>query len=145
MQLQYMTKTQQNTVCAHLDRAKLKHTKARFAVLSVLLEARSPLTIEDIQRQLKVKVHTVTLYRMLKKFVESGIVYQTDLRTGKAYYEFQKEHHHHVTCTDCGLQEEVKTCVARLQNNAQKETKNFKNINTHSLEFFGVCNKCTSG
>lgn len=139
-----MKEKDQKSICNMLCDAKLKHTNGRISVLHILLKAKGPLTIEEIQKQLKENVHTVTLYRMLRQFVEKGIVYQTDLRTGKAYYELQREHHHHVTCTNCGLQEEVKACVARLQKNAEKEVKNFTSISTHSLEFFGVCDKCAS-
>jgi Fe2+ or Zn2+ uptake regulation protein len=138
-----MKKEKENKIHTLLDKAGLKRTKGRVAVLGVLLSKSKPLTIEEIEKGLSIKIHMVTLYRMLRQFVQKNIVYQTDLRTGKAYYELQQEHHHHIVCTVCGVQEEVKACITNLQKNIQKEAKHFDTIDTHSLEFFGVCTKCT--
>ena len=128
---------------ALLDAAGLKRTRGRIAVLGVLRVAQKPLAIEGINTALVEPVHLVTLYRMLRQFVDAGIVYQTDLRTGKAYYELQQKHHHHVTCTQCGLQEEFSVCITPLLDGITKKSKNFTSVAGHTLELFGLCNKCT--
>jgi len=121
---------------------KLKQTKGRIATLVILLKAKNPLTIEDIQSRSTDEVHFVTLYRMLKQFVDVGIVYQTDLRKGKAYYELQNSHHHHITCTTCGTQEEITSCLNDVQKKALQQSRQFKGIHSHMLEFFSVCMAC---
>jgi len=113
----------------------LKITPGRKSVLEILMEEKEPLSIDEIKS--KVSSNITTVYRILEKFVEKGLVYQTDFRDGKSYFEFQKNHHHHVTCTSCGKKEEVDVCI---DNNIK--TKNFKRIKSHMLEFFGECKEC---
>lgn len=127
-----------------LSEANLKNTKGRVSVLSVLSDAHRPLTIEEVSNRLKEKVHFVTLYRMFKQFVDSEIVYQTDLRKGKVYYELQQEHHHHIICTQCERQEEITSCLKLIEEYALKNSLHFRTIQSHALEFFSVCNTCSS-
>lgn len=140
-----MKHTGSNSVIqTYLDAADLKRTKGRTAVLNVLLAAGKPLPIEDIQKKVGERVHLVTLYRMLKQFVEKGIVYQTDLRRGKTLYELQHTHHHHIVCMICGLEEEITPCdTFSIQKEAERRSRQFAKINNHTLEFFGICKGCT--
>jgi len=127
----------------YLKENGLKHTSGRAAILDVLEGAKGLMTAEQIHSKLKGKVHKVTLYRTLELFVKEGILYQTDLRSGQAYFELQKSHHHHIVCTECGLQEGIKGCPSSLQGEAANKSELFKEVTSHTLEFFGVCKKCS--
>lgn len=129
-------------IIEQLRARKLKITDGRVAVLRCLMSAHEPMVIETIAHAVPT-LNVVTLYRMLKQFVDCGLVYQTDFRAGKAYFEFQDHHHHHIVCTSCGVQESVEDCVpdAYVQRVAHA-TKKFSTITTHALEFFGICKKC---
>ncbi|MEY2641262.1 MAG: hypothetical protein RL150_655 [Candidatus Parcubacteria bacterium] len=119
-----------------------KVTKQRVAVLEHLQHAHGPCTIEDIAHAVPA-VNQVTVYRMLKQFVDAGIIYQTDFRSGKAYFEFQEHHHHHVVCTSCGAQEAVEACLpASFVDHVSTQTKHFASVAHHALEFFGTCKRC---
>lgn len=125
-----------------LKNSNLKITKNRLLVLEFLILNSKPLSVEDIFKKLKT-ADQVTIYRILNQFVLKDIVYQTDFRSGKAYFEFQNHHHHHIVCKDCGHFEEVDIClptnfIKKVQSNSQK----FKKISDHALEFFGLCNTC---
>ena len=125
-----------------LKDAGMKVTKNRLAVLDLLITSGKPLSVEDIFKKLK-KADQVTIYRILNQFVLKGIVYQTDFRSGKAYFEFQDHHHHHIVCKGCGDLEEVDIClpdnfIKKVQGNSSK----FKKVSDHALEFFGVCLSC---
>ncbi len=129
--------------CTQLLRTRgLKVTASRCAVLCALAAARQPLSVDQIARRVPA-VNVVTLYRMLERFVADGLVYQADFRNGKAYFEFQPEHHHHITCTTCGAQEAVDACVGSTQDRALAGSAHFARIHSHTLEFFGTCMKCT--
>lgn len=126
-----------------LKDAGMKVTKNRLAVLDLLITSGKPLSVEDIFKKLK-KADQVTIYRILNQFVLKDIVYQTDFRSGKAYFEFQDHHHHHIVCKSCGDLEEVEIClpenfIKKIQNNSTK----FKKVSDHALEFFGTCGKCS--
>jgi Fe2+ or Zn2+ uptake regulation protein len=125
-----------------LKEYNLRATQPRLRILEELSQTDHPITIDDLQKSLGVNMETSTLYRSLKKMSDAGIVYQTDFRDGKAYFELQDKHHHHVTCTKCGTREDIDICIAKEISPLEKKLKQFQNIKSHMLEFFGVCNKC---
>ncbi len=127
---------------AHLRAHDFKVTEQRVAVLSLLMKVHKPVTIDAVSKALP-EINYVTLYRMLKQFVDAGLVYQTDFRAGKAYFEFQEHHHHHVVCTSCGTQEAVDACLPdQFLKHVATHTSGFATIQNHTLEFFGICNAC---
>ena len=115
----------------------LKSTKGRNSVLRVLMESGKPLDVEEVYTRVAQGVHKVTVYRILEEFVRAGIVYQTDFHTGKALFEFQEKHHHHIVCTKCGRRENIDNCVDEEAIN----TKGFL-IFGHVFELFGECKQC---
>lgn len=119
----------------------LKITTTRTDVLDTLRDAHKPMTAEMLQVLLGAKVNPATTYRTLQIFVEKGLVYQTNFRDGKAYYEYQDHHHHHVICTQCGIKEETNVCLDTKK--LARSLENFKTLNSHILEFFGVCKTCS--
>ncbi len=120
----------------------MKVTKNRLSVLSLLITSKKPLSVEDIFKKLKT-ADQVTIYRILNQFVLNDIVYQTDFRSGKAYFEFQDHHHHHIVCKSCGDLEEVEVCLLeKFIEKVQKSSSKFKKVSDHALEFFGTCGKC---
>ncbi len=119
----------------------LKRTSTRVHVLAELMRAHEPLSIDVLTKRVP-DVHMVTLYRMLERFVEEGIVYQTDFRNGKAWFEFQPHHHHHITCTGCGRTEDIDICIKKEEENALRASRHFTSVKSHILEFFGRCRTC---
>lgn len=131
-------KTQVSTMRLLIKKAGLKCTETREKVLKCLVESRKALTIDDIFIRLKEEVNRVTIYRAAADFVKAGLIYQTDFQTGKAYFEYQEKHHHHVVCTSCGYTEHVEQCG--VKNTVR--VPNFETITHHTLEFFGTCSAC---
>lgn len=119
----------------------LKVTDGRQQVLSVLMEAHEPLSIDAIASRVS-GVNIVTVYRILDRLVERGIIYRTDFRDRKAFYEYQKTHHHHITCARCKRTEAVDICIGSKVREVPARTKHFSDVTGHVLEFFGVCNQC---
>lgn len=120
-------------------------TPGRVGLLLFLKRAKKPLSVGDIQTQLDYQIDKVTLYRALEDFVQSKIVAKISLRDTATYYEFVHDdhHHHHIVCERCGKIEDIESCDAdSLQKEILKHSKSFKVINSHSLEFFGVCKEC---
>ncbi len=128
---------------ATLRRAGLKATEGRTAVLSLLAKAKAPLTIQGIQKQLKHKTpDQATLYRMMGLLKNTGTIRQVNLEHPHAHYEYNREHHHHAICGNCGKVVDISACnISRLETEVKRIAK-FKTINHHSLEFFGICNSC---
>lgn len=134
-------KSTSETPAQILKKHGFRKTEARVKVLHLLMHVRGPLSVEAIAERIP-SVHLVTLYRMLSCFANAGILYQTDFRDGKALFEYQPIHHHHVTCSTCGRRASVSVCVEGEYKTALREATSFADIKSHVLEFFGICQKC---
>lgn len=139
-------KTQEVLACEELlKKHTYRVTEGRMALLLFLRRAKKPLSVGEIHKQLAYTIDKVTLYRALEDFVQSKIVAKISLRDAATYYEFihTNHHHHHVVCEKCGKIEDIESCNQdSLQKEILKSTKSFKVINSHSLEFFGICKNC---
>lgn len=122
-----------------------KVTPTRLLILNAFSAGCKPINAEDIFSSLKkTKINLVTIYRTLSSFEEKGILKHVDLHKGSMYYERAEHHHHHIVCKGCGLIESLGDCNEKgLSKNALKKSSKFKVIDQHSLEFFGVCRKCS--
>lgn len=118
-----------------------KVTDGRTRVLAELMRTHKPLAIDALSKRVP-QINLVTIYRILERFVRDGIVYQADFRNGKAHFEYQPHHHHHITCTECGRMEAVRTCAEVEKHIAGIEMDHFDTIESHVLEFFGRCKQC---
>jgi Fur family ferric uptake transcriptional regulator len=109
------------------------------------LEALSfhPQSVVDIVISLRRKqtnVDMVTVYRTLEVLIELGVVGKTKFNNKSMFELLSDDHHHHLICNDCGSIEDIPLNEAMLMNQVDKQTK-FK-VQSHSLEFFGLCTNC---
>lgn len=135
-----------NLALKTLSEYKLSVTKPRVAILTALIEAGAPVSVDILQKKVGSTANYVTFYRVLKQFVHVGIVHQTDFREGKSYYEYQRDghHHHHITCMECGMREDTDDCHETDEyKHVLSHSRKFKTISSHTLEFFGVCKHCS--
>lgn len=128
-----------------LQKRGYRITPKRVSLLIFLSRSKKPLSAREIQKQLVHRMDKVTLYRALEDFVISKIIAKINLQDTATYYEFIHEdhHHHHIVCEKCGKIEDIENCnKTNLQKEVLKHSKSFTAINSHSLEFFGVCKAC---
>ena len=121
---------------------KGKVTEARIHVLSALSNVHKPLSIKAIAKL--VKEHNIsTFYRTLETLVKIGLVKKISINSGESLYEttIDRQHHHHITCTSCGLLEDIDICIKK-PSHSEIAGKGFSSITDHSLEFFGICKTC---
>jgi Fur family ferric uptake transcriptional regulator len=91
-----------------LKKAGIRHTMPRMAVLSALLEAHRPLSIDQLADDLAdLKADKATIYRTLMVFVEKGIAHQVDIgdrvfRFAACGDEHHRQSHAHFVCRKCG-------------------------------------------
>lgn len=131
-----------------LRKAGYRATVGRVRLLEFLQKAGRPLSIRAILDLSKGRrLDQATLYRALESFAHAGLVSRVDLNSGIVQYEFapDKEHHHHLVCTECEKVEDVFGCdQAAFTNRALKRSKEFAQVDAHSFELFGVCRACVS-
>lgn len=135
----------------HTDESKqllkkngLKITQARLNLLDVFKHSKKPLSIKEIaQRFNQNNVDLVTLYRNVESLQSLGIVKKIYLKDREVYYELTGgAHHHHLICTNCGKLEDVQVQEMNLDK-AFLKRHGFAKVTDHSLEFFGLCVKCS--
>jgi len=129
---------------AALKEKGLKNTPIREAILNVFSADCKPINAEYIFNKLKSKnINLVTIYRTLASLEKAGILRRIDMHKGSAYYELDLDHHHHLVCTNCGTVEEFKACDIEKTTRDILKNSTFKSVDTHSLELFGICKKCS--
>lgn len=121
-------------------------TKARSAIIKILVGIKSPLSVTDLNSKLRsggVAVNKTTLYRELEFLLAEKIVKEINLGEDKKRYELAgSAHHHHLVCINCQSVVDIDlTNDLSKQEGIIRKTKGFKVIN-HSLEFFGLCKRC---
>ena len=91
-----------------LEEAHLYCTKARIAILTVLLEAARPLRQDQIAEQMAPSAtNKVTIYRTLESLIEAGLVHRAFMEARAWHFELanrctETQCHPHFTCRNCG-------------------------------------------
>lgn len=128
-----------------LKSTDLKTTKSRLAILKILDKSSEPMTAEDIHSLVvkEVNMSLSTTYRTLGTLAEKGILLKNLSQDGKTYYQINNhQHKHQLVCTLCSETVPIEDCpLTTLEENLTQKTGFV--ITGHSLEFLGICPKCT--
>lgn len=132
---------------------KLKHsghkiTAARQALLEVLCQAVGPLTPVELiallgRHRPQLNAHKTTVYRELAFLCNEKILTEVVFDDGQLRYELPKEgHFHHVICVNCRKVDRVE-----LDNDLDEAERVIRRrakfqVLRHSLEFYGLCQRC---
>ena len=121
-------------------------TNPRILVLEELLEIKSPITVDDLQKKLKNKVAKSTLYRVLNDLKTINVLNEFTSPDNTVVVELVLEgdqHHHHLFCSDCGeiIDVELSMSFESLLNKEIKRIEKKFNfiIEDHRVEMFGQC------
>jgi len=116
-------------------------TQARTAVFEALI-GQEPLAMHEIVKRAG-KIDRASVYRAIDLFERLGIVQR--LNTGWKYKieltDKFLEHHHHLTCTNCGQtitmnEQELESFIDRLA-----KAHGFQST-AHQIEIQGLCSTC---
>lgn len=119
----------------------------RREIIDIFLRYKPPQSADELQvilNKRKVVFHRASLYRELDflldwKFLRP--VYFGDKMT--RYETSWHAHHHHLVCTKCTTVVDVEFSESQLEKTAEAAAeKHSFFINSHALEFFGLCQKC---
>lgn len=131
-----------------IKRKGLRLTKTRRAVLELLVATHTPLSVLRILDELACRglsVNKTTVYRELEQLEKIGMVRSLSLQDRKQYFEVAtRDHHHHFVCIECDEVEDVHFDESDLSRQEALfiQKKGFS-VFRHSLEFFGLCKKCS--
>lgn len=120
-------------------------TQARRGVFEALRGATTPLSAAQLDAALRAagaSIDLVTVYRTLDTLERCGLVTRVDrLQEGWRYAVREKDHHHSITCSECGSISPLDACDLEPVEHALATRTGFANVH-HSLQFYGLCPKC---
>ncbi len=127
-----------------LKEAGLYRTEARVSVLTVLLQATSPLRQDQIAERLADKARNkVTIYRTLESLANAGLVHRAFMQERAWHFELAhhctaKQCHPHFTCSNCGTTHCLKEFSMPM---APRSYKGFI-IQHQQVRLEGLCPAC---
>lgn len=123
----------------------LKATQPRLAILDTLNASQIPLSAREIHRKVKsANADQATIYRNLQTLAAAGLIRRVNFQHDHNHYELAGHHHHHAICENCGKVVDISKCdIAGLEKQVLA-VSGFAQINSHALEFFGLCKNCAS-
>ena len=124
----------------------LRRTNAMREVLKELIISEAPKTLADLceSESLSEACDRVTVFRLLGRLVQKGVIRRLGFHERAAYYVFSYpgEHNDYLVCTDCGKIEPLNiNCPVETLEKEVMRNSGFSGL-YHELEFFGQCPAC---
>ena len=133
-----------------IDRCRaqgMRRTKALEQLVATLMESQRPMTLAELaeSERLSTQCDKATVFRLLQRLAEKGIVRRLGLHERAAYFTLllPGRHQDYLICTECGTIETVKApCPVHALEDEIREKTGYRNL-YHELEFFGTCPSCS--
>ena len=124
---------------------KAQRTRSQERILAVLKSLNRSISAQGLYVELRNREQDMglaTVYRSLEALKIQGEVHVRTLANGESEYSSVKSDRHHLTCVSCGVSLPIDECpVHNLEK--QLETSHTFKVYYHTLEFFGLCQKCS--
>lgn len=122
-----------------------RRSQGLISLLRHLAAHHHPATLAELnQAEGLAELDPATVYRLVMKLEEAGLVRRLGLHERATYFQLVVPGHHHdyLVCTRCGKIEDVAlACPAEeLERQLMKRT-GYRHV-YHQLEFYGVCPAC---
>lgn len=123
---------------------KRRNTESKEAVLAILMESSKAMSQDAIERKIEGSVDRATIYRILNRFCEDGIVHKVVADDGKRYFAIclkcdnkvkLPNNHFHFRCTNC----ETIQCLPAMVDYSIPDGYSVNRVN---CVLIGVCNDC---
>ena len=121
-----------------------RSTRQKRAIEEVLLRAKGPLSVRDIQVE-AARVHSnvslATVYRVVRDGAETGELSVVRLDDSIARYEVtNRQHHHHFLCTSCSRAFDISLPCSLVANFAPTDFQ----VTRHEITLYGSCPDCVA-
>jgi Fur family ferric uptake transcriptional regulator len=120
-------------------------TNARMTIIECLVASGGHISADELAERVwcvQPKIGRMTVYRTMELLSELGVVRPIYQGTGAAHYILMAGgSHHHLICNQCGLFIEFDHCQSNEMSRLLSERYGFQ-INSHLLEFHGLCADC---
>ena len=127
-----------------LRQNKIKVTKARLAILDIIMKSESSISADQIFNScihLGEDINLSTVYRTLDLFEEKSLIEKFDLGEGRYTYCIKKNSHMHVLrCSICDKEIEVPCPMHQVEEMVKNKTG--FTLTEHQLVLKGYCEEC---
>jgi Fe2+ or Zn2+ uptake regulation protein len=136
--------------CAERLRQRgMRRTRALDLLIREMAKRDRPVTIAELTRTdaLRSQCDPATVYRLLVKLEQLGLVRQLGLHERAMYFTLVRPGHHrdYLICTGCGSITDVDMdCPVRNLERKLEKSSGFRHV-YHELEFYGICPACHKG
>ncbi|UMB59294.1 transcriptional repressor [Lutibacter sp. A80] len=122
---------------------KRRNTPTKEAVLAVLSKSGKALSQDSIEKEIDIAINRATIYRVLNRFCDDGVIHKIVAEDGKQYFALTKKsdkktlenQHLHFNCVKCkGIE-----CLNVEINFSIPEGYLVENVN---CILTGVCKEC---
>ena len=117
-------------------------TQQQSSILRVLDELGRPVTPQEILETASVVspgLGQATVYRVLKRLVETGGVRKIEVAGVPPHYEMKREKHHHFfVCEDCQRMFHLEGCPGGFK----ELLPHGFSMNSHEVVIYGLCKEC---
>lgn len=120
-------------------------TPQRIAILKAFLQSQDHPSVEQVYEEVKVNFPTTslaTVYKTVNLLKEIGEILEIGFSDGRNRYDGNKPYPHpHLICTQC---KKITDPLVNLLDQITSEvaTATGYRIDSHQVEFFGVCPSC---
>ena len=124
--------------------ATARRTRNQERVFQCLKSLEQEISAQDLLIELRERdqiMGLATIYRALETLKLEGVVQVRTLASGQSFYSTMEEDCHHITCLQCGESLLLEHCPVQVFEQELNKSYKFK-IYYHTLEFYGICNKC---
>ena len=123
---------------------KAQRTRSQERIMEVLQSLKRSISAQDLYIELRNREQDMglaTVYRSLEALKIQGELQVRTLANGESVYSLVKSDRHHLTCVNCGASVPIDECPVHDLEKQLEKSHTFK-VYYHTLEFFGLCQKC---
>ncbi len=123
---------------------KAQRTRSQEKVLEILQGLKKAISAQELYIELRnnnQNMGLATVYRSLEALKIKGEVKVRILPNGESVYSSLHRDRHHLTCVNCNASIAIEQCPVHELEKQLEQSHQFK-VYYHTLEFFGLCDRC---
>lgn len=123
---------------------KAQRTRSQERILQLLKNVKGAVSAQDLYIKLRKSNQNMglaTVYRSLEALKLQGEIQVRTLPNGESVYSSIHQDQHHLTCVNCGISIPIAECPVHDLEHQLEQSHQFK-VYYHTLEFFGICDRC---
>lgn len=122
----------------------MRNTRQRQVVLDIVRNTDTHPTADWVYEQARKVIPNIslgTVYRLLGRLREEGLVAQLETGSRKSRFDGQPGPHQHIVCERCGRIADVPDVVDQAARERVQRLTGYR-VSAHRVEWFGLCPEC---